>query len=212
MLGKSRSSRGASQEGSPQRKKQKETISAFEDIPPYRKIMNRSTTDKTLFFCIECKEVFLRQNIYKHNCTDKKEPEIDEIYDKKCAVFDPVTQTECMRSLNCKVHPIHLKRAVTKRSTSFDILLKKTIKEKRKKKVHKEETAISKEKITDEYRKLEETICHKINSHSSVVEKAFCLPEIKFDTLAIRSIFFQPLKIQRLMHSKQKQNERPKER
>lgn len=43
--------------------------------------------------------------------------------DKHCGVFSPSTNTYCLRSLKCKSHSVHLKRAVKGRSKPFDILL-----------------------------------------------------------------------------------------
>jgi len=124
-------------------------------------------------------------------------------FDTKCAVEDAETKKRCTRGLNCKSHTINMRRAVQNRSAPFDELLKKATEEKRKRKMQKDEIKAEKrEKITDEHEKLEAYICSKVQSHMPVMEKTFCMPSVKFDMLAIRSMFFQALKIQRMIQEK----------
>ncbi|KAI5191808.1 hypothetical protein NECID01_1653 [Nematocida sp. AWRm77] len=166
-------------------------------------ILNRVATKRSLFYCVLCKEVILQSQTQTHMCTKIEATKDVFFYDKYCAVEDDASGTKCTRSLNCKSHSIHTKRAVKKRSAPFDLLLKHSMEEKRKRKIDRgEEKPDKKEKITDECTKLEEYICSKILGHDPVIEKTFCLPEIKFDTLAIRSMFFQPLKTQRALYEK----------
>ncbi|OAG31807.1 hypothetical protein NEDG_00282 [Nematocida displodere] len=163
-----------------------------------REIMNRIPTDDALFTCTICKDVLLRRNIRDHHCKGVAPKPDTQFYDNHCGVVDPLTGTKCTRSLNCKAHSIHMKRALSKRSSSFDHLLKKSMDAKKKRKIEKAEKKIEKkEKVTDECIKLEDIICSRITHHNPIIDRSFCIPEIKFDTLAIRSVFFQPLKIQR---------------
>lgn len=166
-------------------------------------VLNRTATSESLFYCLLCKEVLLQSRTQTHLCTKTETPGDTQFYDKHCSVEDPASGARCTRSLNCKSHNIFSKRAVKKRSAPFDLLLKKSMEERKKRKTSKEEEkADKKEPITDECSKLEESICSQILAHDPIIEKAFSLPEIKFDTLAIRSMFFQPLKTQRALLEK----------
>lgn len=141
-----------------------------------------------------------------------------------CGVVDHQLKTVCTRSLNCKTHSVFLKRAVVGRSTTFDILLKRDSEMKKKRKLQKlkdnpnvavrkrrkkndvvakskaEDTVTEKDKL----KRAEEEIMKAIMHHPPVIDKTFYLPGVKFDTLAIRSIFFQPLKVQRTQNIEKK--------
>jgi SCA7, zinc-binding domain len=132
--------------------------------------------------------------------------------DMQCSVTERDTELPCTRSLNCKVHSILLKRAVKGRSVAFDVLLKKNSEERRKRKMERlqemelvgkgakkrrREGDVVEKAERDACRALEDELAKIIAHHTPVIEKTFCLPEIKFDTLAVRSVFFQPLKMQR---------------
>ncbi|KAI5181351.1 hypothetical protein NEOKW01_1545 [Nematocida sp. AWRm80] len=171
-------------------------------------VLSRIVTKDTLFYCQECKEAMLQPQTYIHVCTKNPILEESEFYDSHCGVIDPETQQRCGRSLNCKAHSILMKRAIPKRSAPFDVLLKKSMEEKKKKrrKIEKnEEKTEIREKASDTYSKLEAHVLGKILHRQPVIEKTFYLPEIKFDTLAIRSIFFHPLKVYRMMQERKNQ-------
>lgn len=147
--------------------------------------------------------------------------------DTHCGVADQEVGVSCNRSLNCKSHSILLKRAVSGRSAPLDVLLKRNSEEKKRKKLARLQGASggkapkrakkqeapaeqhadseeSEEVERDEYRQLEASVVSSIVHHAPVIDKSFYLPEIKFDTLAIRSIFFQPLKVQRIQSLEKK--------
>lgn len=188
------------------KKVSKEIISALGNCSPSQPVLHRIYTDDMPFTCTICKEVMLKKHIPSHSCeVVEKKPETKEssFYDTHCAVVDPETGLSCTRSLNCKSHSVFLKRAIDKRTQPFDLLMRKAIEERKKRKIEKDDDKIDKkEKIVDNCTKLEETLCNKLLSHVPVIEKTFYLPEIKFDTLAIRSLFFQPLKIYRMQQER----------
>lgn len=186
-----------------------EIITALGQCPVSQTHLHRIATEDMPIACTVCKEVLLKKNIPKHICEKQEgKSEDTQFYDTHCSVIDQETGAACARSLNCKVHSIYMKRAINKRSQAFDALLKKSMEERKKRKIEKEDDRVDKrEKITDECHKIEDQICSKLLSHIPVIEKTFYLPEIKFDTLAIRSLFFQPLKIYR-MSQERKQNKK----
>ncbi|KAI5160284.1 hypothetical protein NEAUS03_1038 [Nematocida ausubeli] len=181
-------------------------ITNLGECPPSQKHMQKILTDNMPFACNICKEVILKKHISVHICTaaeTKSEPENTKFYDTHCAVMDTETGVECTRSLNCKVHSVLLKRGIAKRSLPYDTLLKKVVEERKKRKIEKEEIKLDKkEKKEEPSTKMEDFICSKILSHVPIIEKTFYLPEIKFDTLAVRSLFFQPLKIYRMQNDR----------
>ncbi|EIJ94784.1 uncharacterized protein NEPG_00308 [Nematocida parisii ERTm1] len=183
-----------------------EIITTLGDCPPSQAHLHRIPTDNMPFYCDLCEEVLLKKDIPSHVCSvpDKKpEPENTKFYDTHCGVADIDTGTDCTRSLNCKVHSVIMKRSITKRSLPYDVLVKRVIEERKKRKIEKDEVKLDKrEKLEDPNNKLEDLICSKILSHVPVIEKTFYLPEIKFDTLAVRSLFFQPLKIYRMQNDR----------
>ncbi|KAI5185615.1 hypothetical protein NEHOM01_0941 [Nematocida homosporus] len=190
-------------------------VSALVPLDDTHDILCRNMPPNALFFCSSCKEVLLQRNIPNHHCVEVTRPNelLETFYNTRCAVPDPESGVECARSLNCKVHSAHLKRAVTKRTIAYDVLIKKNAEEKKRKKSSgvdleeerpekKKKRKEKKDKVSDSYVKLEDNITSRILAHVPVIEKTFCLPDIKFNTLAIRSIFFQPLKIQRMLQEK----------
>ncbi|KAI5191439.1 hypothetical protein NEMIN01_1515 [Nematocida minor] len=187
--------------------RKKEIVTTLGNCPTSQTHLHRISTEDMAFVCTVCKEVLLKKHIPKHICESpaEKKPEAEDTlyYDTHCAVIDQESGVKCSRSLNCKVHSIFMKRAINKRSQPFDALLKKSMEERKKRKIEKDdEKADKREKITDECHKLEDVICSKLMSHIPIIEKTFYLPEIKFDTLAVRSLFFQPLKIYRMSQEK----------
>lgn len=185
-----------------ERTESSELVTSLGVCTPSQSHLHRIATEDMPIACTACKEVLLKKNIFKHICEKqegKNETEDTNFYDKHCAVIDQETGVLCARSLNCKVHSVFMKRSISKRSYPFDALLKKSMEERKKRKIEKEDDRLDKkEKVTDDCYKIEDQICSKLLSHVPVVEKTFYLPEIKFDTLAIRSLFFQPLKIYRM--------------
>ena len=79
------------------------------------------------FKCSTCKRLFIEMCKCKFQKAKKvKERTTKSIelnLDRHCGVFSPSTNTYCLRSLKCKSHSVHLKRAVKGRSKPFDILL-----------------------------------------------------------------------------------------
>jgi len=172
-----------------------------------KEVASRAVDDETLLFCSACNEVVLYRNSMYHLCGKKKEEENPEFYDRFCAVEDPETGEVCKNSLKCKMHSVQSKRAVDKRSLHFDSLLKNVQEEKRKRRREKEEgpEEIKGRKNLKRSAELEEEIIEKISNSVPILEKSFYLPEIKFHTLAIRSMFFQPLKTQKTIQERKEQ-------
>ncbi|KAH9385551.1 uncharacterized protein NEMAJ01_0447 [Nematocida major] len=196
-----------------ERSSTKKIVTALEGCAPSQEHLHRIPAEDMPFVCMICKEVLLKKKVQSHLCEpQEKKTELEEsaFFNTHCGVLDAETGVNCTRSLNCKVHSVLMKRAVCKRTQSFDALLKKSMEEKKKRKIEREdEKAEKKEKILDGCIKLEEQICAKLLSHVPVVEKTFYLPEIKFDTLAVRSLFFQPLKICRAQQERRGRPGRP---
>ena len=77
--------------------------------------------------CLSCKRVFSEscyckiQKVKKMKEKQNKGVELD--LSKHCGVFSPSSNTYCLRSLKCKSHSVHLKRAVKGRPKPFDLLL-----------------------------------------------------------------------------------------
>lgn len=80
-----------------------------------------------LLRCSICKRISFDSCYCKINKTrrtkEKNTKGVELNLDRNCGVFSPSTNTFCQRSLKCKTHSIHLKRAVKGRSKPFDILL-----------------------------------------------------------------------------------------
>lgn len=184
-----------------EKKKEDGLVSNIWPVIPSREVLGRAATRDTIFFCKVCKDVVLHGDASSHNCGENGEKVDNGFFNTHCAVEDAVTKIKCIRGLNCKTHSIHAKRAVMCREAPFDLLLKKSTEERKKKKTEKQEEK-SETADAQEYSKLEEAVCASILQHPPIIERGFFLPEIKFDTLATRSIFFQPLKTQRLLNDK----------
>lgn len=183
---------------------QRNAVFSLGELKKDQRIIERSATQSSLFFCKLCKVILFFPKAKGHCCQKNAILEEDKsIYDRICGVTDPNTGSLCMRNLNCKSHSVYMKRAITKRSLPFDVLVKRNFEERRKRKMEEIEGKSEKrEKKSDEYTRLEEDICKTIMSHVPVIDKTFYHPTIKMDTLSIRSIFFQPLKVQRILLEK----------
>lgn len=77
--------------------------------------------------CSTCKRIFIEVCKCKLQKAKKSKEKLNKTVelnlDKHCGVFSPTTNSYCLRSLKCKSHSVHLKRAVKGRSKPYDILL-----------------------------------------------------------------------------------------
>jgi hypothetical protein len=139
--------------------------------------------------CFKPREAKSEDKAFSKNAKKKKKKQNTPInLEKHCGVLNESTGEMCRKNISCKLHTIEQKKGVPGRLYPLEILLKMKQDERRKDKV------ISVEDTSEEITPLDDAIRCKILGIKPVVTKMWHNPEYKYDFLAMRSLFYNPIK------------------